>query len=87
VRKGGTVAINAIHMSPIAQMDYGLIHGERSLRSVANMTRHDAEELLGLAAQIPARTEVEAHSLVEADRALQRLKRREVRGATVLEVP
>jgi propanol-preferring alcohol dehydrogenase len=87
LRKGGTVAINAIHLSPIPEMKYGLIYGERTLRSVANMARQDAEELLQLAAQIPIHTDVEVYPLAEANRVLQRLKDRQVRGAAVLEVP
>ncbi len=87
LRKGGTVAINAIHTSPIPEMKYSLIYHERTLRSVANMTRQDAEELLQLAVQIPIHTEVEAYPLAEANRVLQRLKDRQVRGAAVLEVP
>jgi len=87
LRKGGTLAINAIHMSPIPEMKYSLIYGERTLRSVANMTRQDADELLQLAAQIPIHTEVEVYPLAEANDALQRLKHRQVRGAAVLEVP
>lgn len=84
LRKGGTLAINAIHMSPIPEMDYSLIYGERTVRSVANLTRRDAEELLQLAAEIPIRTDVELYPLEEANRVLQRLKRAEVRGAAVL---
>jgi len=87
LRSGGTVAINAIHMSPIPEMRYGLIYGERTLRSVANMTRRDAEELLQLAAEIPVRTEVEVYPLSRANEALQRLKASRVRGAAVLEIP
>ena len=87
LRKGGTVAINAIHMTPIPEMKYSLIYGERTLRSVANMTRQDAEELLQLAAQIPIHTDVEVYPLAEANRVLQRLKGRQVRGAAVLEIP
>jgi len=86
LRKGGTVAINAIHLSPIPEMKYSLIYGERTLRSVANMTRQDAEELLQLAAQIPIHTEIEVYPLAEANRVLQRLKDRQVRGAAVLEI-
>jgi len=87
LRKGGTVAINAIHLSPIPEMKYSLIYHERTLRSVANLTRQDAEELLQLAAHIPIRTEVEVYPLAEANRVLQRLKDRQVRGAAVLEIP
>jgi len=84
LRKGGTLAINAIHMSPIPEMKYSLIYGERTVRSVANLTRQDAEELLRLAAEIPIRTDVELYPLEEANAVLQRLKRAEVRGAAVL---
>ena len=86
LRKGGTLAINAIHMSPIPEMEYGLIYGERTVRSVANATRRDAEELLQLAAEIPIRTEVEIAHLAEANEVLQRVKRSEIRGAAVLSV-
>jgi len=86
LRKGGTLAINAIHMSPIPEMKYSLIYGERTLRSVANMTRRDAEELLQLAAQIRIHAEIEVYPLADANQVLQRLKHRQVRGAAVLEV-
>jgi propanol-preferring alcohol dehydrogenase len=87
LRKGGTLAINAIHMSPIPEMPYDLIYGERTVRSVANATRRDAEELLQLAAEIPIRTEVELYPLAEANEVLTRLKRSEVQGAAVLQIP
>ncbi len=86
LRKGGTLAINAIHMSPIPEMPYRLIYGERTVRSVANSTRQDAEELLHLAAEIPIHTDVELYPLEEANAVLQRLKRAEVQGAAVLQV-
>jgi len=86
LRKGGTLAINAIHMSPIPQFDYQLIYGERTVRSVANSSRQDAEELLQLAAEIPLHTEVELYPLEQANAVLQRLKRSEIRGAAVLQI-
>ncbi|MGQ9599789.1 MAG: zinc-dependent alcohol dehydrogenase family protein [Anaerolineae bacterium] len=86
LRKGGTLAINAIHMSPIPEMAYELLYGERTVRSVANATRQDAEELLRLAAEVPIHTEVEPYPLMEANRVLQRLKRGEIRGAAVLQI-
>ena len=73
LRPGGTLAINAIHMSPIPEMPYSLIYGERTLRSVANFTAQDAEEYLVLAAQIPVHTDVETWPLAEANEALRRL--------------
>ena len=86
LRPGGTLAINAIHTSPIPQMPYNLIYGERVLRSVANFTRQDAEEFLQLAASIPVKTAVEIHPLAKANHVLQRMKASEIRGAAVLAV-
>jgi propanol-preferring alcohol dehydrogenase len=86
LRKGGTLALAGIHMSPIPQMDYGLIYGERTVRSVANSTREDAEGLLKLAAEIPIRTDVEAFPLSEANSVLERIKAADICGAAVLEV-
>jgi propanol-preferring alcohol dehydrogenase len=85
LRRGGTLAINAIHMSPIPEMAYDLLYGERTVRSVANSTRQDAEELLRLAAEIPLYTAVELYGLDQANEVLQRLKRREIQGAAVLQ--
>jgi propanol-preferring alcohol dehydrogenase len=86
LRKGGTLAINAIHMSPIPEMPYDLIYGERTVRSVTNSTRQDAEELLRLAASIPIRTDVELYPLQQANAVLQRLKESEIKGAAVLQI-
>ena len=82
--KGGTLAINAIHMSPIPEMPYQLIYHERTVRSVANSTRQDAEELLRIAAEIPIKTEVRTFLLEEANQALQALKTSQVDGAAAL---
>ncbi len=84
LRKGGTLAVNAIHMSPIPQFDYNLLYGERTLRSVTNATRRDAIEFMQLAAQIPVRTEVTTFPLAAANEALMKLKRGEINGAAVL---
>jgi propanol-preferring alcohol dehydrogenase len=73
-------------MTPIPEMSYHLIYGERVLRSVAGATRRDGEEFLALAGEIPIRTEVEVYPLAAAGDVLLRLKRREVRGAAVLQV-
>ncbi len=86
LRPGGTLAINAIYMSPIPEMPYDLLYGERTVRSVANLTRRDAEEFLPLAARIPVRTDVEVFRLEEANEVLQRLKRSEIKGAAVLKI-
>jgi len=86
LRKGGTLAINAIHMSPVPEMPYRLLYGERTIRSVANATRQDAVDLLRLAAEIPIKTDVELLPLDQANTALQRLKRAQVQGAAVLQI-
>jgi propanol-preferring alcohol dehydrogenase len=86
VRKGGTVICAGIHMSDIPSFPYELLWGERSVRSVANLTRRDGEELLPLAPTIPVRTEVEAFPLAEAEQVLGRLRAGEIRGAAVLSV-
>ena len=87
LRKGGTISLAGIYMSPIPEMQYGLIYGERTLRSVANTTRRDAEELLRVAEEIPIRTEVEVFPFEEANRALRLLKESRISGAAVLAIP
>ncbi|HTZ06497.1 MAG TPA: zinc-dependent alcohol dehydrogenase family protein [Gaiellaceae bacterium] len=82
--KGGAVVCAGIHMSDIPSFPYELLWEERSVRSVANLTRRDGEELLALAPQVPIRTEVEVFELEDANDALDRLRRGEVRGAAVL---
>ena len=84
VRKGGAVVCGGIHMSDIPSFPYELLWGERSVRTVANLTRRDGEELLALAPQVPIRVEVETFPLAQADKALERLRRGEIRGAAVL---
>jgi propanol-preferring alcohol dehydrogenase len=84
VAKGGSVVCGGIHMSDIPPFPYELLWGERVLRSVANLTRRDGEELLALAPRIPIRTHVEAMQLSAANEALDRLRRGEVRGSLVL---
>ncbi|MDW8339766.1 MAG: alcohol dehydrogenase, partial [Thermoleophilia bacterium] len=84
VRKAGVVVCAGIHMSDIPSFPYARLWGERVLRSVANLTREDGEEFLALAPQIPVRTEVEPFRLEEANEALERLRRGEVRGAAVV---
>ena len=84
VRKGGRVVSAGIHMSDIPSFPYELLWGERSLLSVANLTRQDGEEFLALAPSVPVRTEVETFPLTEANDALDRLRRGALRGAAVL---
>lgn len=86
VDRGGTVAINAIHLDRIPELDYGTLWWERSLRSVANVTRQDVAEMLALAAEIGVRPEVEVLPLDLANEALARLAAGQVSGAEVLEV-
>jgi propanol-preferring alcohol dehydrogenase len=84
--KGGTLALAGIYMSEIPAMEYPLLYGERTVRSVANSTRRDAEELLEAAASIPVHTDIEVFSLERANEVLQRLKRSRIKGAAVLEI-
>jgi alcohol dehydrogenase, propanol-preferring len=84
VAKGGTVVCAGIHMSDIPSFPYELLWGERGVRSVANLTRRDGEEFLGLAPQVPVRTEVETYPLERANEALDRLRAGSVRGSAVL---
>jgi propanol-preferring alcohol dehydrogenase len=84
VRKGGRVVCAGIHMSDIPSFPYELLWGERSLRSVANLTRADGDEFLALAPTVPVRTEVETFPLEQANEALDRLRSGALRGAAVL---
>jgi propanol-preferring alcohol dehydrogenase len=84
--KGAAVVCAGIHMSDIPGFPYDLLWGERLVRSVANLTRRDAEEFMALAPRVPVRTTVEVSPLEEADQVLTRLRRGDVRGAAVLAV-
>jgi propanol-preferring alcohol dehydrogenase len=84
IRPGGTLAINAIHLSPIPEMPYRLIYGERTLRSVANATYQDGVEFLKLASEISIRVVTQSYPLDEANQALQDLKNSHIDGAGVL---
>jgi alcohol dehydrogenase, propanol-preferring len=84
VAKGGTVVCAGIHMSDIPSFPYELLWGERVLRSVANLTRRDGKEFIELAPQVPVRTHVEVFPLEEANEALDKLRRGDVRGSLVL---
>ncbi len=81
---GGTVVCAGIHMSDIPSFAYHLLWQERTLRSVANLTRRDAEQFLELAPRVPVRTAVETYPLARANEALARLRDGHVRGAAVL---
>jgi len=84
VGKGGVVVCGGIHMSPIPGFPYELLWGERSVISVANLTRIDGEEFLELAPRIPIRAEVEIFPLEHANDALAALRAGRIRGAGVL---
>lgn len=84
--RGGTVAINAIHLDGIPAFPYEPLWLERSIRSVANVTRDDADAFVRLAAEIPVRTAFETHPLADANVALARLAAGDVGGAAVLTI-
>jgi alcohol dehydrogenase, propanol-preferring len=84
VGKGGTVVAGGIHMSDIPAFPYELLWGERSVRSVANLTRRDGEEFLALAATMELRVETQRFPLEQANIALESLRKGKVRGAAVL---
>ena len=85
LRKGGVVAINAIHLDRMPQFDYdSLLWGERQLRSVANMTRDDASEFVKLAREIGIRPKTTLFPLAEVNRALEAVWRETIDGAAVV---
>ncbi len=84
VAPGGTVVCGGIHMSDIPRFPYALLWGERTVHSVANLTRRDAEEFLALAPRAGVRTEVVPMPLDDANEALRRLREGELQGAAVL---
>jgi len=85
LRKGGVVAINAIHLDRMPEFDYDrLLWGERQIRSVANMTREDARDFLALAAEIRLKPKVTSFPLGKANEALQALKSDSIDGAAVI---
>ena len=83
MKKGGTLVLAGVAMSPIPEMPYELIYGERSVRSVANATRRDAMELLEMAAQAPIETQIQTFNLQEANEALRLLKAGKINGSGV----
>src|SRR5690606_3099857 len=84
VRKGGRVVCGGIHMSDIPAFPYADLWGERSILSVANLTREDGRELLAIAAEVPVRTHVVTFPLAEANAALDALRAGRIEGAAVL---
>ena len=86
VAPGGTVVCAGIHMSEIPSFPYAILWGERTLRSVANLTRRDGEEFLQLAPKVPIRTSVTEFDLRQANDALEALRHGRFRGAAVLRI-
>ena len=86
LEKGGVVVCAGIHMSDIPSFPYELLWEERAVRSVANLTRQDGEELLELAPRVPVETHVEAFGLEEANEALDRLRSGRIKGSAVLDL-
>ena len=84
VEKGGTIVCGGIHMSDVPSFPYQLIWGERTICSVANLTRRDGEEFLALAPKVPVKTSVETFPLSAANEALSRVREGKLRGAAVL---
>ncbi|KTD39312.1 alcohol dehydrogenase [Legionella nautarum] len=85
-KKGGIVVCAGIHMSAIPSFPYELLWGERSLCSVANLTRKDGEAFLALAPQIPVKTEIHSYSLTEVNQALEDLRFGRFTGAAVIRI-
>lgn len=86
IRPGGTLAINAIHMSPIPEMPYRLIYGERTLRSVANATYEDGVNFLRIAQEMPVRSTTTLYDLADVNQALDDLKHSRLNGEAVLRI-
>ena len=84
LQRGGTVVCAGMHMSDVPSLPYRLLWGERSVRSVANLTRRDAREFLALAATIPLAVHAHRYRLADANRALEDLRAGNIRGAAVL---
>jgi propanol-preferring alcohol dehydrogenase len=83
--KGATVVCGGIHMSDIPSFPYDDLWGERTIRSVANLTRQDARDLLTLAPTVPVQTEVHRYALADAGRALEDLREGRFQGSAVIE--
>jgi alcohol dehydrogenase, propanol-preferring len=86
VERGGTVVCAGIHMSPIPSFSYDILWGERVLRSVANLTRRDADEFLELAPKVPVKTRPLPYALEQANDALNDLRAGRLQGAAVLQI-
>jgi len=86
LKKGGIVVCAGIYMSDIPQFPYSILWGERSIKSVANLTRRDGEEFLKIAPEVPVKTDVNPYPLEKANEALDDLRHGRFKGAAVLVV-
>jgi propanol-preferring alcohol dehydrogenase len=86
VAKGGVVVSGGIHMTDIPSFPYSLLWEERSLRSVANLTRQDGEEFLQIAPRVPVKTAVTPYRLEDANHALDDIRSGRLDGAAVLTI-
>jgi propanol-preferring alcohol dehydrogenase len=87
LRKGGTLALAGIHMTPIPEIDYdSLLYHERIVRSVANSTRQDVRDFLRVASEVPVRSEIETFRLEDANQVLQAMKHSKLHAAGVLKI-
>ncbi len=84
IDKGGIVVCGGIHMSDIPSFPYHILWEERSIRSVANLTRKDGEDFLKIAPKIPIHTEIQTYRLEQANEALNDLRNGDIHGAAVL---
>lgn len=87
LKKGGRLTLAGIYSTPIPEIEYRLIYEERQIKSVANSTRQDVQELLSIASQIPIKTKVQTFPLEEANLALSLLKNGKIQGSGVLSIP
>lgn len=87
LNRGGTLVLAGIYMSPIPSLEYAQLYYEKTIKSVAHMTRKDAQDFLALAGEIPIRTQVQPFPFEEANGALRLLKEGRIQGAGVLVVP
>ncbi len=86
IAKGGVVVCAGIHMSDIPAFPYHILWGERTIKSVANLTRRDGEEMLSIAPKVPVKTEIEMFELNQANEALSKLRSGALKGAAVLRI-
>src|SRR5690606_38974274 len=86
IRKGGVVVCAGIHMSDIPSFPYNILWGERTVTSIANLTREDGEAFLALAPQIPIQTTITSYDLIEVNKALDDLREGKLKGTGVIRV-